>query len=975
MKEKEKKKEMEKKKRKWFSLFLAVILAFTSLPVSLMAAGNAKSQTQETTKILPGKTSGEINYFSYESCSGKSWTYNDDEAYIDLGSSNEKAEECFYKVMFTGNAIEVFANKSHNHGKVKYRVDDGAETLVDLYESSRTTPQSVYKAENLTEGEHTLYAVTQNERTGSAVVNQVAYVQVTHSPYIAKDFKLEDQGISLSVGQSYAISYSYTPSYATLDDMVYTISDETVALVSDQGMITAKKSGTAVITASSQKAGISRTMEVEVRQPGRALGGTVTDHNTQYTQKRFAEVSVKKNRSETLHAWKNDRAVSELVLSAIGGDFTNVTIQASDLTDGKKKITKDNVTATFIRSTKAYAYGYIYGNDVPAATEDNRAEASDILWQTTPIAIKADTLQPVWVEFAIPKTAKSGTYKTQLTVTADQLTQPLVFDYEVRVQNAELPDNYSDTFDIELWQYPYTSAEYYNVEPFSEEHLEIMKSSMELYKKIGGHAITASIIEDAWNGQTYSANAVHYPSMIKWIKNGDTFTYDYTDFDKWVSFNKSLGIGDKIVLYSVAPWHNSFTYWENGELVREVFYIRPTNGSAYYTENYTTLWTDFLTDLVAHLTEKGWFDDSYIGIDEQGFSSTAFDLIESVKNKDGKCLKTAGAMDSFIEKKNLAMRVTDLNVGDTAAAAHQAEFDQLLKDREAKGLRTTLYSCTGHRPGNFSLSAPVESYWSIVNAGKSGTAGFLRWAYDAWVEDPLNDTTHSKFEPGDCFLIYPDEKTARDPISRSSVRLERMAEGVRDVNKLAVIEKEAPQMKTEIEKLYAGISTTARGNKAFLTDAQIATLSDEMDTFQAGIADLTDQYIKLTGRTEETENESETKTETESETKQQMPSTETPAKAKPAKVKGLSVKAVSKGKLVLKWKKVRNADGYVVYRADKKKGKYKKVKVLNGARKISFTNKKLKKKKTYYYKVCAYRKVGKKKVYGSYSAVKSRKVK
>ena len=122
---------MEKKKKKWLSLFLAVILAFTGLPVSLMAAGNAKSQTQETTKILPSQTSGEINCFSYESFSGKSWTYNDDEAYIDLGSSNEKAEECFYRVTFKGNAIEVFANKSHNHGKVKYRVDDGAETLVD----------------------------------------------------------------------------------------------------------------------------------------------------------------------------------------------------------------------------------------------------------------------------------------------------------------------------------------------------------------------------------------------------------------------------------------------------------------------------------------------------------------------------------------------------------------------------------------------------------------------------------------------------------------------------------------------------------------------------------------------------------------------------------------------------------------------------------------------------------------------------
>lgn len=59
-----------------------------------------KSQTQETTKILPSQTSGEINCFSYESFSGKSWTYNDDEAYIDLGSSNEKAEECFYRVTF-----------------------------------------------------------------------------------------------------------------------------------------------------------------------------------------------------------------------------------------------------------------------------------------------------------------------------------------------------------------------------------------------------------------------------------------------------------------------------------------------------------------------------------------------------------------------------------------------------------------------------------------------------------------------------------------------------------------------------------------------------------------------------------------------------------------------------------------------------------------------------------------------------------
>ena len=58
-----------------------------------------------------------------------------------LTSSNEKAEECFYRLTFKGNAIEVFANKSHNHGKVKYRVDDGAETLVDLYDELHNETQ------------------------------------------------------------------------------------------------------------------------------------------------------------------------------------------------------------------------------------------------------------------------------------------------------------------------------------------------------------------------------------------------------------------------------------------------------------------------------------------------------------------------------------------------------------------------------------------------------------------------------------------------------------------------------------------------------------------------------------------------------------------------------------------------------------------------------------------------------------------
>lgn len=74
------------------------------------------------------------------------------------------------------------------------------------------------------------------------------------------------------------------------------------------------------------------------------------------------------------------------------------------------------------------------------------------------------------------------------------------------------------------------------------------------------------------------------------------------------------------------------------------------------------------------------------------------------------------------------------------------------------------------------------------------------------------------------------------------------------------------------------------------------------------------------------------------------------------------------------WKRVAGANGYKIYRATKKKGKYRAVKMLKSGRTVKFTNKKLKKGKRYYYKVRAYRNIGKKKVYGKSSIARSVKI-
>ena len=87
-----------------------------------------------------------------------------------------------------------------------------------------------------------------------------------------------------------------------------------------------------------------------------------------------------------------------------------------------------------------------------------------------------------------------------------------------------------------------------------------------------------------------------------------------------------------------------------------------------------------------------------------------------------------------------------------------------------------------------------------------------------------------------------------------------------------------------------------------------------------------------------------------------------------------SVKNTKKKKAVLKWKKQSGATGIQVYRSTKKKSGFKKVTTTKGSA-VSYTNSKLKKKKTYYYKIRSLSKVNGKTVYSAYSAVKSVKIK
>ena len=78
----------------------------------------------------------------------------------------------------------------------------------------------------------------------------------------------------------------------------------------------------------------------------------------------------------------------------------------------------------------------------------------------------------------------------------------------------------------------------------------------------------------------------------------------------------------------------------------------------------------------------------------------------------------------------------------------------------------------------------------------------------------------------------------------------------------------------------------------------------------------------------------------------------------PDAVDNVVAKAIGRGKIRIKWTKVKDADGYYIYRATKKNGKYRKIKKIRGNKtKYIHIFRTPRKNKSYYFKVYAYKTV------------------
>ena len=502
--------------------------------------------------------------------------------------------------------------------------------------------------------------------------------------------------------------------------------------------------------------------------------------------------------------WKNDEGNAAAVLIAEPG-IKNAVLVTAEVTDENGNPTSEIIIkAEFQKFVKTYT-----GNNwipeprpfqPPEPPAGDRSLSADvILGPEIEEGLMAETdhtlLQPIWITVSVSKDAAPGIYIGKINVLPGN-GETLTLVQNIRVLNLELGSG--EDYYLNLWQYPYASAAYYQVPPFSKEHLAIVKNEMKPYIKAGGKTGTASIVEEPWYHQTWC----DYPSMIKWIKKDGTWQFDYTDFDKWAAFLLKEIKVSYIECYSIVPWENILRYTEDG--------AEKMQKAAPGTKPWEDAWTPFLKDFAKHLDQKGWFEHIIIAMDErpEAEMEAALNLLGSIRNRNGNSFKTGGAVEKY--NKKLWDRLFTVTPHISSICEEKIPlnlFRAKAEERRKQGKLTSIYSMIGDYPGIFSMSDPGEAAWTIWYAEFCGTDGFLKWAYDAWCENPLEDNSHCYFEAGDMFLVYPGEYCGERTAVRSSPRYQMMTEAVRDIRKLRQLRQEYSRQARRIDELLNSVKS------------------------------------------------------------------------------------------------------------------------------------------------------------------------
>ena len=393
-------------------------------------------------------------------------------------------------------------------------------------------------------------------------------------------------------------------------------------------------------------------------------------------------------------------------------------------------------------------------------------------------------------------------------------TDEVVAEHEIKIdiKDAMIPDQ---SLIFTQWFYADCLADYYKVDVFSDRHFEICENFARVAVENGRNMLMVPLLTYALD--TYGGGERTTTQLIDVYKDGDNYTFDYKNLDRWLDMYKRVGVK----YYEISP---VFSQWgadntpkvvatENGE--KKTIFGWGTNP---LSAEYNTFIRAFLSGFIAHMKERGedhkcWYHISDEPVQDQ------FEQYKKVRDSIYDLVEDYETLDAISHYEFCKMGLSKNPVPKTMVVH---EFI----DNGVQNLWT--YYCGGQcdKVSNCHFAMELARVRCLgMQMYKYDIKGFLHWGYNfynnQWSYDRIDPFATSDAESfvasGDAYMVYP----APDGTAWESTRLRALYEGMEDMRVMQLAE--ALCGKETIVKTIEDICGEVRFDKCILeSDTMLA---------------------------------------------------------------------------------------------------------------------------------------------------------
>ncbi|MBP3301295.1 MAG: DUF4091 domain-containing protein [Clostridia bacterium] len=160
-----------------------------------------------------------------------------------------------------------------------------------------------------------------------------------------------------------------------------------------------------------------------------------------------------------------------------------------------------------------------------------------------------NNLHALWIEVVPDGKVDAGVYPIKLSFVSEGGAVEAAVETEVEIINAELPKQ-----EMLLTQWFYTDClmQYYNVEAWSEKHWEIIENFMVSAKEYGQNMILTPLLTPELD--TYVGGYRPTTQLVGIVKEGDKYTFDFSNVGRWVDLCDKVGIEAFEICHFYSQW-------------------------------------------------------------------------------------------------------------------------------------------------------------------------------------------------------------------------------------------------------------------------------------------------------------------------------------------------------------------------------------------------------------------------------------